>query len=264
MKIQLCDVADYVSIDELKFYEENPRSISRDRLDQLKESIKNKGFYQPILVWHSKSKRHKNTVLAGNHRLIAVKELLEEGYEFNHGNLKNVLPVVFERVSEEQARAILFDSNNVYANWIEDKLRSALKDADSKKIASYGFTQDYVDSLLGGAIKEANKVVSELESERIIEPVDAARLADALEEDRHGILVLDKDVYDRLIEVIKPLAKKINPKWRVEHGVSEALSILIDKIKESGIIKELLKDKEREDFEIEEEGLDFDIEEDDL
>lgn len=237
--VTLCDVADYVSITSLKFYEENPRTISRDRLDQLKESIKTKGFYQPILVWKSSKKKFHNTVLAGNHRLLAVRELLEEGYEFTHGDSDKVLPVVYESVTEEEARAILFDSNNTYAGWVEDKLRTALKDCSSKQISNYGFTPEYVDGLLKDAIKEADKVTEDLNEE--VGTVELDKLG-SLADDPTGIVVLNRDVFDSFNQMIAPLAKRLNKNWRVGDNLSEAVFVLVEKIEAIGLVRKLLSE----------------------
>lgn len=86
-KIELCKVKTYAKISDLKVHPHNPRTISSDRLEQLKNSILKKGFYEPILVW-----KKGGVVLSGNHRLQAARELIEEGYEFiSHDGQKDVL-----------------------------------------------------------------------------------------------------------------------------------------------------------------------------
>lgn len=254
MNITLCEVSDYVSISSLKFYDENPRTIARERLDQLKESIKTKGFYQPILVWRSTKKKNHNTVLAGNHRLLAVRELIEEGFEFTHGKDANVLPVVYESVTDEEARAILFDSNNTYANWVDEKLRTALKDCTTKQISNYGFTPEYVDTLLKNAIADADKVTEDLETEREMAPVMLDKLGAGIGEDTTAVIVLNRDVFDSFNQMIAPLAKRLNKNWRVGDNLSEATYVLVEAIQETGLIKKLLSqvdDKEDLDSVIE-------------
>ncbi|NBW98899.1 hypothetical protein EBR03_04945, partial [bacterium] len=239
-QVTLCEVSDYVGVGSLKFYDENPRTISKDRLEQLKESIKSKGFYQPILVWKSTNKKKHNTVLAGNHRLLAVKELLEEGFEFNHGKEKGVLPVVYESVSEAEALAILYDSNNTYADWVEEKLRTALKDCTTRQIADYGFTPQYVDTLLKNAITEADRVTEDLDKELETSPVDLDRLKNALGEDSAAVIVLNRDVFDSFNNMIAPLAKRLNKSWRVGDNLSEAVFVLMEKVEEEGLVQKLL------------------------
>lgn len=154
--INVCEVENYKAIKDLKFHPDNPRNITRERLDDLKRSIVEKGFYQPILVWTK-----DNIVLAGNHRLKASLELLDEGYTFKGpGKLKNVLPVVIEDVSEEMANALLFDTNNSYADWVQDQLKSALADAQGagRDLKQYGFSDNQISDLLNKALKDAEGI----------------------------------------------------------------------------------------------------------
>lgn len=193
--IEICKVKNYIAVDDLKFYPQNPRTIKPERLAELKRSIRSKGFYQPILVW-----KKNGIVLAGNHRLLAAKELINEGFTFKtqDGKHKNVLPVVIEDVSEEVAKAILFESNNTYAEWIEDKLRQALEDAESSgfDLSAFGFTQEYVDSILKGAEKDAEALLKDSnneldESEKFDPSIDE----DAIPEDDAPIVIKRGDTW---------------------------------------------------------------------
>ena len=87
----------------------------------MKNSIIEKGFYEPILVWTK-----DNIVLSGNHRVKASRQLLKEGYTFATQVGDNYLPVVYEDCDEATAFSILIETNNHYAHWIEDKLKAAL------------------------------------------------------------------------------------------------------------------------------------------
>lgn len=214
----------------------NPRTIKPERLELLKKSIQEKGFYQPILIW-----KKGGIILSGNHRYIAVNELISEGFEFvTHDGKKNMLPVVVEDVSDAMAMAILFESNNTYADWIEEKLRVALETAEElgQDIASFGFTTDYVDTLLKGAVKEADEVIAAAEKEakdRIVEPVDATKLRAALAEEEFESLVLPKPVYDQLVEILSAIASAVSEDWRPGDSLTEATQILCQSIHESGV-----------------------------
>jgi DNA modification methylase/ParB-like chromosome segregation protein Spo0J len=161
VNIELCKVKEYLPISKIKLHPENPRTITRDRLDSLKKSILKKGFYQPILVW-----KRGNVVLSGNHRLIAVKELLEEGYDFlSPEGKKSVLPVVVEDCSPEVAEAILFEANNSYASWIEDKLMSALEKVDEVALEDYGFSPEQLDAMIKKASADVEKEIEKVKKE---------------------------------------------------------------------------------------------------
>jgi hypothetical protein len=153
-------VASYLPVSDIKFHPENPRTITRERLDDLKRSIVTKGFYEPMLVW-----RRDNIVLSGNHRTRAALELIDEGFTFvNPNGDKNSLPVVIEDVTEELAEAILYESNNHYAEWVEQKLAEALAEAktEGKNLMDFGFTTKQVDDLLAEALKGADKETTEV------------------------------------------------------------------------------------------------------
>ena len=154
--IQTCKVKDYLLIDKIELHPENPRTISSDRMKDLKASIVEKGFYEPILVWKT-----TNYVLSGNHRLKAVRELIREGWKFGSGSTLGKLPVVLVDENNEVARQILFETNNRYAEWIDEKVREALTEANSESIKGFGFTDSEVDLYLSRAIKSANDALEQ-------------------------------------------------------------------------------------------------------
>jgi len=160
--VELCHVHNYIKIADLNLHPANPRRISRDRLDAMKLSIVERGFYEPILVWTK-----DNIVLSGNHRLQAVKELIQEGYTFNFNNKKNVLPVVIEDVDEEQAMAILLETNNHYAEWVDDLLQKAITEA-GKAPLSIGFSQVEIDRFIFKTTQDAEKAIHVSEHERVV------------------------------------------------------------------------------------------------
>jgi len=154
MNIETCVVKNYIDIGELRYHPRNSelRKISDDRFMDLKKSILDKGFYEPILIWK------KNIILAGNHRVRAIKQLIKEGHTVDSPDGENRLPVVYEDCSEETALAILFESNNHYAEWIDDKLKEALKESDRLDLKSYGFANHEIDSMVREASARVDPV----------------------------------------------------------------------------------------------------------
>lgn len=231
-QIEMCKVSQYVAIDKLKRHPENPRHIRPERLEELKNSIIKKGFYQPILVW-----KKGGIVLSGNHRLLAAKELLNDGYEFiSPDGKKNVLPVVIENVDGDRAKAILFESNNTYAEWVEDKLRSALKEAED--ISDYGFTQDYVDKMLASAIEEAEDVLKGkdsqyrgVEDERKAPPEGLAPIDEEFES-----LILPKSSYEELKSLLSDISEAISPTWKDGDSFADAVSALVVAAREMNLV----------------------------
>jgi ParB-like chromosome segregation protein Spo0J len=237
--IELCKVQHYVAVDKLKTHPDNPRTIKIDRLEALKDSIIQKGFYQPILVW-----KKNGVVLAGNHRLMAVRELIAEGYEFKSPDGKGpVLPVVIEDVEDDVAEAILFETNNSYADWVEDKLRSALEkaEADGHSVIDFGFTQDFVDNLLNSALKDADDIAKE--SERDIEPVDADKLASALAEEEFESLILPKASYERLMALLGEVAKTLDKEWIEGDPLAPAVDALCQAAFEADLMSDVMRKK---------------------
>jgi hypothetical protein len=229
--IKLCPVKQFLSIRKLKLHPNNPRQISKERLEELKQSIVNKGFYQPILVW-----KKGGVILAGNHRYLAVMELRREGYVFNSPDgQEDVLPVVIEDVDEKMAQAILFESNNHYAEWVEERLSKALAEAKASgaSIDEFGFDPEYVEILLKAAVADANGVIDD---NRKIDPVNLDDVAGAIgERDEFESIVLPKPVYEMTTELLGQIAKGINPEWKPGNSYTESVQALCQFAREKGI-----------------------------
>jgi len=152
MVINTCKVANYVAVKKLKFHPSNAelRSISPERFNELKNSLVNKGFYEPILVW-----KKNGYVLAGNQRLKAAQELIAEGYTFmTPDGKKNELPVVVEDVDEKMAMQILHQANNHHGDWVTQKLAEAIREAGEMGVAfaDMGYSQEDHDRIIKEAL----------------------------------------------------------------------------------------------------------------
>jgi ParB-like chromosome segregation protein Spo0J len=239
--ISLCRVETYLPIEKLKLHPDNPRQISKEKLEALKQSIIDKGFYQPILVW-----KKGNIILAGNHRYMAVKELVREGYEFNSwtGKEKHVLPVVIEDVTDEMAESILFESNNHYAEWIEEKLAEAIAKAQEagRDVEGFGFDKEYVDVLLKTALSDAEGIITD----RKVEPVDYDEIEGAIgDHDEFESLILPRPVYETAVELLAKVAKGLNKEWSEGDSYAEAMGALCQFAREKGIEELWLKPKSK-------------------
>jgi ParB-like chromosome segregation protein Spo0J len=151
-KISVCAVETYVDIASLQFHPDNPRGIDNARMSDLKQSIVNKGFYEPVLI--DKAGR----ILSGNHRIKALRELTREGHKLD----ANLVPVVVVDCDDDTARQILFESNNSYAHWIDDQVKSALKSIDSDLLAGYGFTESELQRYIGKVTAEVDAFISDV------------------------------------------------------------------------------------------------------
>lgn len=104
----------YRNIDELKKHENNPRTITSDQLERLKESIvKNPDYFKarPIVV---SNRTGELVVIAGNQRLEASMQL----------GLKEVPTYLLENLTEEREREIMIRDNVSNGEWDMEKLMS--------------------------------------------------------------------------------------------------------------------------------------------
>jgi len=196
-------------------------------LGRFKNSITKKGFYEPILIW-----KKNGWVLAGNHRTIAARELVKEGYVFKTPKGDNHLPVVIEDCDDARAEEILHDTNNHYASWIDEKLSEALTAAEEagKDLRDYGYTTEQVDEILESAIEEAEGTDS---SEEEDEPKDVKK---AVLPDEFETISLPKDVHDQFMDVLRIIAKSINEGWQEGDSISEAVQALCQLLYQSGAL----------------------------
>jgi len=246
-QLNTCEVKNYVPISELKFHPKNKeiRTITRERLDDLKESIREKGFYEPILVW-----KKGGVVLAGEHRTRAALELIDEGFEFKTPTGKtNELPVVIEDCDDSTANQILHESNNHYATWIEHRLAKEIKNAEEagENLRQFGYTQDEIDKMMASAMKDVEENLK-VEGEEV-DDLDV-RTDDRIEKEKYESLVLPADVYRELMEILGHIAKSLSPGWVKGDSVVEATSAMCESIRKAGVLENL--DEKEEEWDDEE------------
>lgn len=96
MKLEI----EYIPTEELKTYENNAKIHTAEQIEQIKKSIQEFGFNDPIAVWKN------NEIIEGHGRLIAALEL---GIE--------KLPVIrLDELTDEQRRAYMLVHNNLTMN----------------------------------------------------------------------------------------------------------------------------------------------------
>lgn len=94
-----------VKISELKEYKNNAKLHPREQIEQIKNSIKEFGFNDPIAI------DQNNTIIEGHGRLYAVKEL---GYE-------EIECIRLSHLTEEQQKAYILAHNQLPLNTGFDK-----------------------------------------------------------------------------------------------------------------------------------------------
>ena len=103
---------EFIDINKIIPYEDNPRVHSDIQIEQISKSIKEFGFTVPILIDENAN------VIAGHGRLEASKSL----------ELKEVPTITIGNLTEKQKKAYIIADNQLTlnSNWNEDLLKSQL------------------------------------------------------------------------------------------------------------------------------------------
>lgn len=124
---------EYISLDEIKPYERNAKLHPENQIEQLKKSINDFGFNDPIAVWKD------NEIIEGHGRYIAAKEL---GFE--------TVPIIrLDGLTEKQRKAYTLVHNKLTMNTGFDfeNLVAELKDVDDLfQMEEFGFSAFLFDS----------------------------------------------------------------------------------------------------------------------
>lgn len=126
----------YKKVNELKPYERNARTHSKEQVDQIVKSIQEYGFTNPLLI------DEKNNIIAGHGRLEASKKL----------NYIEVPCIVLKGLTEAQKRAYIIADNKMALNagWNDELLKLELEDLKALDfdLELTGFTTDELNDLL--------------------------------------------------------------------------------------------------------------------
>jgi ParB-like chromosome segregation protein Spo0J len=110
MDTTIRDGKQFVNISSLKINEDNPRTITSENFQRLKNHLKKFSQYKPILV------TKEGVVVGGNMRLLAMKDL----------DIKDVwVSVVDAKTKAKMLEYILSDNEN-FGDWDEEKLAEML------------------------------------------------------------------------------------------------------------------------------------------
>ena len=114
-----------VNIDKIKPYERNAKIHNSLQLEQIKNSILEFGFTNPLIV-----DRDFN-LIAGHGRLEALKML--NRVEFKDKPIKEVNAVIIDGLSETQKKALIIADNKITENaiWDEELLKSELVELEN-------------------------------------------------------------------------------------------------------------------------------------
>lgn len=129
-----------VKVKDLRPYERNPRRITEDDFNRLKDSLKRNGYHQRILVMNDLS------VIGGHQRIRALQEL----------GIKEV-KVLFpdQEISEEQFKEIMVRDNLFYGQWDFDILSS---DFEQEQLAEWGMPKEWLPNFAPATEEEQGKL----------------------------------------------------------------------------------------------------------
>lgn len=139
---------EYVKKDELKPYVNNAKIHTGEQVEQIKKSIEDFGFNDPIAVWKD------NEVIEGHGRLLAVMEM---------DNIDEVPIIRLDNLTDEQRKAYTLVHNKLTMNTDFDAfmLDLELQDLTDFDFDFYGFEKDafddgFIDDLMDEAVAAKN------------------------------------------------------------------------------------------------------------
>lgn len=116
---------EYIKTSELKAYANNAKEHPAEQVEQIKKSIQQFGFNDPIAVWHD------NEIIEGHGRLMAALEL----------KIEKVPIIRLDDLTDEQRRAYMLVHNKLTMNsdFNLDLLQMELDDILNIDMKDYGF-----------------------------------------------------------------------------------------------------------------------------
>ncbi|HPY85539.1 MAG TPA: DNA methyltransferase [Ruminococcus flavefaciens] len=175
---------EYVPIGELKAYERNAKLHPQEQIQQIKNSILEFGFNDPIAVWKD------NEIIEGHGRLLAAQEL---GYK--------ELPIIrLDDLSDEQRKAYMLAHNQLTMNTGFDLelLNIELDSINDIDMTEFGFEFEMFSD-------DSSEVVEDDYNEELPEE-PKAKLGDIYKLGNHRLMCgdsTDTAVIDKLMDGVK-------------------------------------------------------------
>lgn len=133
---------EYVDIEEIRPYSGNAKTHPAEQIEQIKKSIEQFGFNDPIAVWHEE-------VVEGHGRLIAATEM----------GIDTVPIIRLDNLTDEQRRAYALAHNKLTMNspFDIDLLNIELEGIENIDMTDFGFdeVQDFNEDALNDLFTDA-------------------------------------------------------------------------------------------------------------
>ena len=120
---------EYLNKDELKPYANNAKLHPAEQVEQIKTSIREFGFNDPIAIWHD------NEIIEGHGRLLAAMEMDE---------IQEVPIIRLDDLTDEQRKSYMLIHNKLTMNtdFDTDILGIELNDIVDIDMSKFGFSDD--------------------------------------------------------------------------------------------------------------------------
>lgn len=213
---------EYVPVGEITPYEKNAKLHPREQIDQIKKSIVDFGFNDPIAIW-------RGTIVEGHGRLIAAKEL----------GMETVPIIRLDELTDEQRRAYALVHNKLTMNSDFDLelVDLELQDLEMFDMESFGFER----------LQEEPSLEDITEDEPPEPPEEPkTKLGDLIDMGGHRLICGDSTditVIDRLMAGVKADLFLTDPPYNVDYEgkTKDALKIQNDKQDEDSF-RQFLRD----------------------
>lgn len=193
---------EYVSKDKLKPYAKNAKLHTDDQVEQIKRSIEEFGFNDPIAVWH------EDEIIEGHGRLLAVMEMPE---------IETVPIIRLDDLTDEQRRAYMLVHNKLTMNTDFDfeLLDSELDNIIDIDMAEFGFDIEIEDD------DEPEEIIDD----EVPEEVETrCKLGDIWQCGNHRLICADStsiEQIDRLMNGEYADMVFTDPPWNVNYGAQQ-------------------------------------------
>lgn len=148
---------EYLNKEKLKPYANNAKIHTGEQVEQIKKSIEEFGFNDPIAIWHD------NEIIEGHGRLLAVMEM---------DDIKQVPVIRLDDLTDEQRKAYMLIHNKLTMNTGFDPfmLEEQLQKIDQIQMSFYGFQsiEEIANSLEDFFIPDEERPEAEQEFDNIM------------------------------------------------------------------------------------------------
>lgn len=124
---------EYIGLEKLKTYANNAKIHTATQIEQIKKSIEEFGFNDPIAVWKD------NVIIEGHGRLIAAAEL----------GIDDVPIIRLDDLTDEQRKAYMLVHNKLTMNtgFNFETLEQELNDLSNFNMEAFGFDISFDDAV---------------------------------------------------------------------------------------------------------------------